>query len=128
MKREFPIWRYLANFWTIAIYLFAIFDFATNNAYQELIGPLSAVYIASLAIYTGGKEFDRWSHEHQDKRPGEIFVWAWTILFIVILALDIIFARAYRMPGELVSTYIAVLSILAITQKSKNLYSVKREK
>jgi hypothetical protein len=110
----------------MAVYIAVLCDFVTDNAFQELLGPIAAVYIASLAIYTGDKEFDRWSHYHEKKRPGEVFVVIWTIILIVIFALDIIFMKPYRMPGELISTYIAVLTVLAITQKSKDLYLKKR--
>lgn len=110
------------------MYSMVIIDFATDNAYQQILGPLSAIYIAALAIYTGDKEFNRWSDYHDSQHPGEMFVIGWTILLILIILADIVFMKPYKMPGEVTSTYIAVLSILAITQKSKNLYSKKRKR
>ena len=80
------------------------------------------IYVALLAIYAGDKEFERWHRAHQSAHPGEIFVGAWTVLVFGILILDFILDKPYRISGEVVSAYIAVLSILAITRRSKMLY------
>jgi hypothetical protein len=118
-------WRYLTNLWAFAVFIAALFDFWKDNAYDAALGPLIAVYIGALAIYAGDKEFGRWHDSHNERHPGELYVIVWTVLIFGILITDLIFDKPYKMPGEIISAYIAVLSILAITKKSKSLYEVK---
>ena len=107
-------WRYLVNFWTLVIYAVTIVDFYKSNGLVEFIGPISAIYIAILAIYTTQKEFERWSDQHVGKHPGEMYVVAWTILIILMLGLQILHHETYRLPSEVFSTYVVVLGILAV--------------
>lgn len=115
-------WRYLANFWTLVVFIAIIYDFIHDDALSDFLGPLLVLYIAVLTIYAGAKEFERWHHIHQSRHPGEIFVVAWTVLIFGILLADFILAKPYKLPGEVISAYITVLGILAITQKSKAFY------
>lgn len=117
----------MTNFWVVIIYIAAVYDFINNNAARKFLGPLIAIYIAVLAIYAGDKEFERWHHFHAGRHPGEIFVIIWTFLIFGILLADFILAKSYELPSELISAYIAVLGILAITRKSKSLYFHQRE-
>lgn len=103
-------------------------DFLKDNAFQEFVFPLVVIYVALLAIYAGDKEFERWCSSHRSAHPGEIFVGLWTVLIFGILALDFILKKPYEISGEVVSAYIAVLSILAITRRSKTLYAKSRRR
>lgn len=115
------------NFWSIIFYFLIIYDFAKNNTFEYLMGPLATVYIGILAIYAGDKEFTRWHQaNHNGKHPGELFIIAWTILVFSILFLCFIFSKPYKLPDEVTSAYIAALTILAITRRSKILYKKKR--
>ena len=120
-------WRYLVYLWTLIFYAAAIYDFIHNNAFQELLRPLAAIYIAILAIYAGEKEFERWHSFYRGKHPGELFVAGWSLLLIVLLLAEFVFKKSYHVPGEVIYTYITVLSILAITRKSRSLYEQKQE-
>ena len=86
---------------------------------------LAAVYISVLAIYVGNKEFERWYNRHQGQHPGEMFVIIWTVVMLGLLMGDMLLGPNYEVPGAVVSSYIAVLTILAITRKSKQLYRAK---
>jgi len=44
------------------------------------------------------------------------------------LALDFIYGVTYELPAAVISAYIAVLTILVITRKSKELYSLQKQK
>lgn len=74
IKNEFRFWRYLIDFWSFILFIFVLLDFFYNNAYADFLNVLSVVYIGSLAIYSGNKEFERWYDRHESKHPGEIFV------------------------------------------------------
>jgi hypothetical protein len=74
----------------------------------------------------GNKEFERWYDIHRSKHPGEIYVIAWTFLIFTIIALDVILQKKYILPSGVVSSYLAVLTILVITNKSKSLYRRKK--
>ena len=117
----------MANFWAVVIYIAVIYDFIKDNAVQEFLAPLAAIYIAVLTIYASDKEFERWHHFHQARHPGELFVIVWTALMAGILLADFLLSKLYKLPSEIISVYIVVLSILAITRKSKSLHREKEK-
>jgi len=121
------IWRILTNFWTAIFIIFLIFDFFQLNAYDYLIAPFSVVYISVLGLYVGTKEFDRWYEMHEGRHPGEWFVIAWTVVVFCLLAVSF-FMNGYKISSEAIADYIMVLSVFALTQKSKRLYERKKGK
>jgi hypothetical protein len=125
-NNSFQFWRQIINFWTIVFMVFIVYDFINNNHLIEIMGSLAAIYIGVLAIYVGNKEFERWYDIHRSKHPGEIYVIAWTFLIFTIIALDVILQKKYILPSGVVSSYLAVLTILVITNKSKSLYRRKK--
>jgi hypothetical protein len=58
---------------------------------------------------------------------GEVYVIAWTILLLGLFIVEMVFQYTYVMPTEVIATYIAVISILAITKKSKGFYLKKKK-
>lgn len=126
IKNEFNFWRHLINFWSIVFFTVIVLDFFANNAYNDLLNILTAIYISTLAIYVSNKEFERWYDKHESKHPGEIFVVAWTALVFFLFFLDFAYRRDYQMPNSIISSYIAVLTMLAVTRKSKQMYTAKR--
>ncbi len=124
--KSFSFWREIINFWTVFFMAAIIYDFICGNTLNEIMGALSAVYIGVLAIYVGNKEFERWNNVHKGRHPGEIFVFIWTFLIFSLLTLDIVLERAYVMPPSVVSAYLAVLTILAVTSKSKSMHQRKK--
>jgi len=128
INKDFRFWRYLINFWSILFFAFILYDFFTNNNYVDFLNILSAIYISVLAIYVSNKEFERWYNRHRGQHPGEVFVIIWSILVFALIIFDFIFQKTYELPGAVISSYIAVLTILAITKKSKELYRSKRQK
>lgn len=125
---DFNFWRKLINFWSLLFFFFIIYDFFTPLTSGNTLEILSTVYIGVLAIYVGDKEFERWYNKHQSKHPGEIFVIIWTVLIFALIFFGTIFKEAYKLPGAVVSAYIAVLTILVITSKSKQLYKTRNKK
>ena len=124
----FRFWRYLINFWSLLFFAFIIYDFIYNNKAAGILGILSTIYISILAIYVSNKEFERWYNKHKEKHPGEIFVVIWSVLLFALIVLDFAFEKSYSLPGSVVSSYIAVLTILAITRKSKEMYLERKSK
>lgn len=127
LKNEFKFWRYLIDFWTFVFFLFIVLDFCSNNGYRELLNILSVVYISALALYSSNKEFERWYDKYESKHPGEIFVIVWSILIFALFSLSFIFKGAYQIPTSVISSYIAVLTILAVTKKSKEIYLISHK-
>ncbi len=125
--KNFDFWKYLTNFWTIAYFVFVVIDFFLDNAWLQYLDILGFIYIGTLAIYVGNKEFERWYRRHQEKHPGETFVIVWTALIFILLLAGIITKKSYHVPSVVISSYVAVLTILAITEKSKSLFR-SREK
>jgi len=89
------------------------------------MGPVLAAYVGVLTIYAGTKEFDRWNDYHDGRHPGEIYVVFWTMLIAVLVFLGMYKGHSYKISSEIVATYIAVLGIFALTQKSKELFKHK---
>ncbi len=126
MTNENPIiqdrlWRYITNFWCLVSYLAIGLDFYYDHALAEILPSILVIYVALLVIFAGVKEFERWYEFRRDRHPGEWFVIGWTLLVIGVLVATVVMHKEYKLPEEVISTYIAVLSIMAITQKSKRL-------
>jgi MFS-type transporter involved in bile tolerance (Atg22 family) len=121
------IWRQLTNLWTFVAMGFFLFDFFTGDKYSGYAAAVSIIYITILGIYVGTKEFDRWQDSHHSKRRGEFFIIIWTVIILFFIITAIISDGKYRMPSEFTATYIALLSIFALTQRSKFLHNKKEE-
>lgn len=121
-RNNLSFWWYITNFWTLIVFWAMICDFIADNAFRNYLGVFLAIYIALLAIYASNKEFERWRHLHTSCHPGEVYVIAWTVLIVLICISDIFTNKAYEMPESVISSYIAILTILAITMKSRRIY------
>ncbi|PIR44223.1 hypothetical protein COV23_01000 [Candidatus Wolfebacteria bacterium CG10_big_fil_rev_8_21_14_0_10_31_9] len=121
-------WRYITNFWTFVVYIVAIGDYITNNGWHDYLGPVATIYVAILAIYAGEKEFERWYDYYKGRHPGEVFIFIWTILIIGLITTNFFLNKPYVLPGEIITVYITVLGILAITNKSKKIFKEKHNK
>ncbi len=95
---------------------------------ESALGPISAVYVGALVVYSAEKEFERWAEYYNGRHPGEVYVIAWTVLMVFLSIASVTFYKEYKIPSEIISSYIAVLSILAITKKSKSFYREKKAK
>jgi hypothetical protein len=117
------IWRWLVNFWTVALLVFLVVNFLSGDAYGYLTPLLSIVYTAVLTLYVGTKEFERWYDLHESRHPGEIFIIIWTVVVCFMLAIQFLRGAPYKIDPEMTADYIMVLSIFAVTQKSKRLHA-----
>lgn len=116
-------WRYLANAWTIGFIALAIADFATAGSFDYLLTPFSVTYGAVLSLFVGTKEFNRWYALHRKSRhPGEVFVIIWSAAMFAIFAGSWAMGSSYRIPPDLISAYVMVLTVFAITQSSKRMH------
>lgn len=126
LKNDFKFWRHLINTWSFVFFVFIILDFIDNNYYRDFLDVLSVIYISILTIYSSNKEFERWYDKHEGQHPGEVFVIIWSVLIFTLFSLSFILDDGYKMPTSVVSSYIAVLTILAVTKKSKEMYLIRR--
>lgn len=127
-KQSFHFWRNLMNAWTLIFFVLIVIDFVYGNGLEEIMNTISSIYIGVLAIYVSHKEFERWYDKHEENHPGEVFVVIWTAMITGLFILDLIYGAFYKVPAAVVSSYIAVLTILVITNKSKSLYKLKKRK
>jgi hypothetical protein len=118
------LWRALTDIWTVTFMIFVGVNFVSHGRYEFMMAPMSVIYIGILGLYVGTKEFDRWYEEHEGRHPGELFVIAWTMV-IFGLMLFAAWRPEYHLSSEAIATYIMVLSVFALTQKSKTLYKRK---
>lgn len=124
--RNEKLWRWLTNFWTLVFMILLVMNFFTMEKYDFLIAPFSVIYVAILGLYVGTKEFDRWYDLHESRHPGELFVIAWTVVIFALLILSVVLENGYKVSSEAVAVYIMVLSVFALTQKSKKLHQRKK--
>lgn len=120
------LWWYLLNLWTLVVFAAIIFNFVRNGVYDKQMDALLVIYIALLAIYAGDKEFERWHDKHNSRHPGEVFVLVWTALMIGLAICQFIFDKPSGLTSDVVAAYIAVLSVLAVTRRSRSLYAKRR--
>jgi lysylphosphatidylglycerol synthetase-like protein (DUF2156 family) len=128
LKYNFGFWRKLINAWSFLFFAMIIVDFIHTNEYVDILNAISTVYISLLAIYVSNKEFERWYDHHKESHPGEAFIVIWSALVGCLFIVEFAFKGYYKIPSSVVSSYIAVMTILVITQKSKELYKQKRGK
>jgi uncharacterized membrane protein YhaH (DUF805 family) len=128
MLRDERIWRFLCGLWTIVFMVFVLVDFFSFHRYEALATPLAALYAGVLTLYVGTKEFDRWYDRHDSSHPGEFFVVGWTILMFILFGFTMLNGAAYVLSPEVVATYIMVLTIFALTQKSKQLHREHKQR
>jgi len=130
MKNFFydKFWRYITNIWTIIFIGVVVSDFVYKGEYTYLITPFSLIYGALLSIFVSTKEFSRWYDFHKDKKhPGEVFVILWSVLILTMAILSWFSKNHYSIPSDVISVYIMVLTIFALTQSSKSIRtSIKR--
>ena len=122
MFKDERVWRVLCSLWTLVFMAFVAVDFFSFHRYETLTTPLAAVYAGILTLYAGTKEFDRWYDIHDERHPGEFFVFGWTALIFVLFIVMLVSSEPYAIPPEVIASYIMVLSIFALTQKSKQLH------
>jgi hypothetical protein len=79
-------------------------------------------------VYSAEKEFERWHDYNIGRHPGEVYVFVWTVLVVVLFGLELVYKSEYVLPSEVFSTYIVVVGILAITRKSRTDYRRKKLK
>jgi uncharacterized membrane protein YhaH (DUF805 family) len=115
--------------WTIVFMVFVVVNFFSLNKYEALTLPLSAFYAGVLMLYASTKEFDRWYDIHDSRHPGELFIVAWTVLVFLLSGIAFFSSgKHYMLEPEVVADYIMVLSVFAITQKSKQLHRERRRR
>lgn len=119
------IWRVITNLWTAAFMSLLVINFFSIDQYEFLIAPFSIIYAGVLALYVGTKEFDRWYDHHNERHPGEWFVIVWTAVIFGLITSAFFLGKEYKISSEAVAVYIMVLSVFALTQKSKHLYEEK---
>lgn len=128
LKGDFNFWRKLINAWSFLFFSLIIADFIKVNHYNGILNVVSTIYISILAIYVSNKEFERWYDKHEGNHPGEIFVIIWSAIVMTLVLFDFALGTKYNIPNAVTSSYIAVLTILVITKKSKELYQIKYNK
>ena len=126
--RDERFWRFLSAVWTAIFIPFIIIDFFIEGKYEFLVAPMSAVYLGVLGLYAGTKEFQRWYENHQSRHPGEWFVVIWTAVVGTLFLTSFYLEGRYRVSADIVADYIMVLTIFALTQKSKSLHKKKQRK
>ena len=116
----------MTNLWCLVSYVAIIYDFIYEHSLSDILPSILVIYVALLTIFVGVKEFERWYEMYSGRHPGELFVAGWTVLVIGLFIAKIALHKTYTVPSEVLATYIAVLSIMAITQKSKTMRKARR--
>jgi drug/metabolite transporter (DMT)-like permease len=121
-SRPEKIWRWLVNIWMIVTCAVVVVDFFSFGRYSFLLSPLALLYISLLSVYVTSKEFQRWFLSYQGHHPGEIAVFIWTVLIIMMIILNGWLGKEYRISQEVISTYLTIVSIFIVSKGSKVFY------
>lgn len=129
MKKISDVWlRRLVNLWSFVFLAAVIVDLVYCNAYKDILSMISTLYIGVLVIYGSNKEFSRWQNQHKANHKGEIFIIFWTILIGALIFFDIFLGPKYKLPESVITTYISVITVLVITERSKDMHDTKKQK
>jgi drug/metabolite transporter (DMT)-like permease len=121
-------WRLLTNAWTSLFIVLVVADFFFPDRYGRLVTPVALLYGAVLSIFVGTKEFGRWYVDRRDERhPGELYVVFWSVLVVAMAAYAAFVDASRSVSSDVVSAYIMVLTVFAITQASKHARRKKRK-
>ena len=121
-KKELKFWRYLTHFWGILTAIFFILTFLNIMDFSDVLKTLTIVYISILSIFSSVKEFNRWKNkEFLSIHKGELFIILYTVLMVVFVILNALYPHKYHILSEFTVTYLSILGIFAITNKSKKL-------
>jgi len=121
-KKEQNFWRGLSNLWGIITALSFVISFFGIIDLSNALKSLTVIYIAVLSIYTGVKEINRWKSKNFISRyNGEIYILIWTIMMLAFIFLNVYNPERFHLSSEFTATYLSVLGIFAISQKSKTL-------
>ena len=123
---DLKFWRWLTALWTIVAMGLFILDFISGHKYNVTTSSVGIIYITVLTLFVGNKEFSRWYRTHQSTFFGEIFIVVWTILMMCLVIIAPLSKGKYRISGDIIGVYTAVLTIFLISRKSKAL-SEKRK-
>jgi len=119
-------WRILTYIWGILAGTFFILDFFKLLNCSNSLRTLAVIYICVLSIFTSIKEFHRWKNKKFFSRyKGEIFVFAYTLIMLLFLILEIKNPEQYKIHGAFTTTYLSILGIFAISYNSKYLKNKK---
>ncbi len=114
------------SFAILALILFTL-NFFSENKYNYILPTINALYISLLSIYATNKEFNRWKIKHKSKYSGEVFVYIWTFLIILAILISLFSKGKMTITDSTISSYIAVITIFAITRKSKSIFTKKNK-
>ena len=116
----------MVNLWSLVAFIVFILHFFSRGIFETADSMISILYPAILTIYATQKEYMRWkSPSYHPHFLGEFYVVIWTAVFIAFVLISTFTRGYYKVTLEMVTTYLAVLSIYAITKKSKELRAKK---
>ena len=119
--KHLSFWKYLTNFWSWLTLIIFIVAFFMPEQFNGVLGNVAVIYATILGIYVGSKEIARWRNKNfMSNYYGEIFIIVWTITIVAMIVASV-FNNEYQIQSEFTATYITILGIFAISQKSKAL-------
>ena len=114
-------WKVLVNTWGLLAMIIFTLEFLAPQHYDSATSYIAVIYPAVLTIYAGQKEVSRWSDKKfRSLFSGEVFVILWTALFLLFAFIGFLSRGLWILSIEMTTTYLAVISIFAISWQSKN--------
>ncbi len=107
--------------WTIILLLMTVVEFLKWKFQGHTLGltsPMANAYLALLGAYAASKEVGRWTKTPKTDRMGEVFVYLWWSLLLVIFSVQFLFPT-YELPSEMMGISLKVLVIFFGSETSK---------
>lgn len=119
-------WKVMVDIWAIVAMIIFTLEFLFPESFRSGVSYVNIIYPSILTIYTGSKEINRWSDKNfKSLFSGEGYILLWSALFIIFVLFSFLSQGQYHVSLEMSTTYVAVMSIFAISLQSKNFRSKK---
>lgn len=108
--------------WTIILLLMTVPEFLQLKflGYTlELTSSMANAYLALLGAYAASKEVGRWTNTPRADRMGELFVYLWWSLLLIMFVVQYLFSTSYKLPSEMMNICPKILGIFFATETSK---------
>lgn len=112
--------------WTIILLLMTISEFLHLKLLGhalKLTPSMANAYIALLAAYAASKEVGRWTRTPKTERMGELFVYLWWTLLLIMFSAQFLFPTSYKLPLEMMTICLQILGIFFGSEASKLIHS-----
>ncbi len=105
--------------WTTTYIIMAYVDLFCNSL--QITSNMTLYYLGFISVYVANKEIRKWrANTVVIEKPGELFVLAWAITFLVAVITEFFFQTNHTIPEQLPQIVGGILTIFVGGSVAKN--------